>query len=242
MTGSASGGKAAGSERMPRGRRGEGSLNPSAPTRIALLDYGMGNLRSAQKALEHVGALVERTPDHDAIRAADGLVLPGDGAFPHAIRRVRALGLDRLVAERLDQGTPLLGICVGMQLLFEGSEELGGEEGLGLLPGRVVGLDAAALKVPNMGWCPVTWTRESVLSAELPQPCPFYHVHSFAPLPARPEDVVGTAEHGTTFASVVERGRLFGAQFHPEKSGADGLRLLRSFVEHCAALATVRAA
>jgi glutamine amidotransferase len=209
---------------------------------MALLDYGMGNLRSAEKALEHVGAVVDRTSDPATIRAADGLVLPGDGAFPRAIQRVRALGLDRLVAERLDQGVPVLGICVGMQLLFEGSDELGGEEGLALLEGRVVGLDAPGLKVPNIGWNPVTWRRESVLSAELPQPCAFYHVHSFAPLPARVEDVVGTAEYGTTFASVVQRGRLFGAQFHPEKSGGDGLRLLRNFVEHCAAPAVARAA
>ncbi len=210
--------------------------------RIALLDYGMGNLRSAQKALEHVGAQVDRTADLATIRAADGVVLPGDGAFPHAIQRVRALGLDGLLAERLERGTPVLGICVGMQLLFEGSEELGGEEGLGLLRGRVVGLDAPGLKVPNIGWSPVTWRRDSLLSSELPQPCPFYHVHSFAPKPAQPEDVVGTAEHGTTFASVVQRGALFGAQFHPEKSGGDGLRLLGNFVEHCATSALARAA
>jgi glutamine amidotransferase len=210
--------------------------------RLALLDYGMGNLRSAEKALEHVGARVERTAAAAAIRAADGLVLPGDGAFPRAVQRVRGLELDALVEERLAAGVPLLGICVGMQLLFEGSEELGGAEGLGILPGPVAALDAPGLKVPHIGWSPVTWRRPSALAEGLPQPCPMYHVHSFAPVPAREDDVVGTAEYGTRFASVVERGRVAGVQFHPEKSGRDGLRLLRNWVERCRAAAVAEAA
>jgi glutamine amidotransferase len=204
----------------------------SAP-RLALLDYGMGNMRSAEKALERVGARVERTVDLSVARGADGLVLPGDGAFPRAMQRVRALGFDRVLAERLDAGVPVLGICVGMQLLFEGSDELGGAEGLGLLPGRVVALDAPGLKVPHIGWSPVTWRPGSTLALGLPQPCPMYHVHSYAPVPERAEDVAGTADYGTRFASVVERGRLAGVQFHPEKSGADGLGLLGNFVARC---------
>ena len=213
----------------------------SAP-RLALLDYGMGNMRSAEKALEHLGAEVDRTTDTALASRADGLVLPGDGAFPRAARRVRELGFDVLVAERLAAGVPVLGICVGMQLLFEGSDELGGAEGLGVLPGRVVALDAPGLRVPHIGWSAVRWERAAALTAGLPQPTPMYHVHSFAPVPGRAEDVVGTAEHGARFASVVEHGRLAGTQFHPEKSGPDGLRLLGNFVELCRASAAHEAA
>ena len=203
--------------------------------RLALLDYGMGNLRSAEKALDHVGARVERTADLPVARTADGLVLPGDGAFPRAMQRVRALGFDSVLSERLEAGVPVLGICVGMQLLFDGSDELGGAEGLGLLPGRVVALDAPGLKVPHIGWSPVTWRPGTALGEGLPQTCPMYHVHSYAPAPEREEDVAGTAEYGRTFATVVERGRLAGVQFHPEKSGADGLALLANFVARCRA-------
>jgi glutamine amidotransferase len=203
-------------------------------TRIAILDYGMGNLRSAEKAVEHVGAQVSPTRDHEAIRAADGVLLPGVGAFPKAIGEVRRLGFDGLLRERVESGVPVLGICLGMQLLFEGSTELGGAEGLGLLEGRVEELAANGLKVPQIGWNPVSWQRESDLRDDLPQPCAFYHVHSFAPRPARAEDVVGTASYGAEFASAVARPPLYGVQFHPEKSGPDGLRLLRNFVRACA--------
>jgi imidazole glycerol-phosphate synthase subunit HisH len=203
-------------------------------TRIAILDYGMGNLRSAEKAVEHVGAQVSPTRDHEAIRAADGVLLPGVGAFPKAIGEVRRLGFDGLLRERVESGVPVLGICLGMQLLFEGSTELGGAEGLGLLEGRVEELAANGLKVPQIGWNPVSWQRESDLRDHLPQPCAFYHVHSFAPRPARAEDVVGTASYGAEFASAVARPPLYGVQFHPEKSGPDGLRLLRNFVRACA--------
>jgi len=212
------------------------------PARIALLDYGMGNVRSAEKALEHVGAVVARTSGHEAVRAADGVVLPGDGAFPEAMRRIRALGLDAVLRERRHAGVPVLGICVGMQVLFDGSEELGGAEGLGLLPGRVVALEATGLKVPHMGWNPVRLRRQARIVAGLPNPAPFYHVHSFAPVAGRAEDVVGTAVYGAEFVSIVERGGLFGAQFHPEKSGPDGLALLRNFVAACLAPAGLEAA
>jgi imidazole glycerol-phosphate synthase subunit HisH len=204
-------------------------------TSVAVLDYGMGNLRSAEKALEHVGAEVSVTRDHDEIRAADGVVLPGVGAFPKAMEEVRRLGFDELLRERVDAGVPTLGICLGMQLLFEGSTELGGSEGIGLLDGQVDALAANGLKVPQIGWNPVSWRRESELGEGLPQPCAFYHVHSFAPRPAREEDVVGTATYGAEFASAVARPPLYGVQFHPEKSGPDGLRLLRNFVRAGAA-------
>jgi glutamine amidotransferase len=204
-------------------------------TRVAILDYGMGNLRSAEKALEHVGAEAPVTRDHDAIRAADGIVLPGVGAFPKAMEAVRRLGFDELLRERVEAGVPVLGICLGMQLLFEGTTELGGAEGIGLIGGQVDQLAANGLKVPQIGWNPVSWRRESELGEGLPQPCAFYHVHSFAPRPAREEDVVGTAEYGAEFASVVARPPLYGVQFHPEKSGPDGLRLIGNFVRACAA-------
>ena len=203
-------------------------------TRIAILDYGMGNLRSAEKALEQVGAAVEVTRDQRSIEAADGIVLPGVGAFPRAMEEVRRLGFDALLPERLEAGVPVLGICLGMQLLFEGSTELGGAEGLGLLEGRVDALDAGGLKVPQIGWNPVSWRRETPLRQDLPDPCPFYHVHSFAPRPVREEDVAGTAVYGGEFVSVVQRPPLYGVQFHPEKSGPDGLRLLGSFERVCA--------
>jgi glutamine amidotransferase len=206
-------------------------------TAIAILDYGMGNLRSVEKALEHVGARPEVTRDHGRVRAADGIVLPGVGAFPKAMEAVRRLGLDELLRERVEAGVPAIGVCLGMQLLFESTTELGGAEGIGLLEGRVEGLDAPGLKVPQIGWNPVAWTRRDALNADLPAPCAFYHVHSFAPKPASEEDVLGTAEYGGEFVSAVSRPPLYGVQFHPEKSGPHGLRLLGNFVRSCVALA-----
>jgi glutamine amidotransferase len=197
---------------------------------IAILDYGMGNLRSAEKALERVGAQVELTRDPERIRAADGLVLPGVGAFPKAMQAVRALGFDDLMREHVEAGKPALGICLGMQLLFESSSELGGAEGLGLLEGEVAALDAPGLKVPHIGWNEVGWANGSPLHDGLPSPAAFYHVHSFAPRAAREGDVIGWSTYGSRFPSVVGSGRVFGVQFHPEKSGPDGLALLRNFV------------
>jgi glutamine amidotransferase len=204
-------------------------------TALAILDYGMGNLRSAEKALERVGAAAAVTRDHDAIRAADGVVLPGVGAFPRAMEAVRRLGFADLLRERVEAGAPVLGICLGMQLLFERSSELGGAEGIGLLEGEVRELDAVGLKVPQIGWSPVAWRRSSDLNEGLPDPCAFYHVHSFAPRPAL-EDVLGTAVYGAEFASAVARPPVYGVQFHPEKSGPHGLRLLGNFVRVCAAV------
>jgi glutamine amidotransferase len=203
-------------------------------TAIAILDYGMGNLRSAEKALEHVGASVVVTRDGSEIRDAAGVVLPGVGAFPRAMEEVRRLGFDELLRERLHAGVPVLGICLGMQLLFERSSELGGADGIGLLEGSVEGLSANGLKVPQIGWNPVSWRHQDGLNDGLPEPCAFYHVHSFAPRPAREEDVIGTAVYGAEFASAVARPPLYGVQFHPEKSGPDGLRLLENFVRTCA--------
>lgn len=206
--------------------------------RIALLDYGMGNLRSAEKALERVGANVERTSDAEAASGADGLVLPGVGAFPEAMRRLTAQGFDELCRDWASAGRPLLGICLGMQLLFKSSTENEGAEGLGVLEGDVRELDAPGLKVPHIGWEPVRWERPSRFAGDRDEPeTPFYFVHSLAAHPERLDDVVGTAEWGERFVAVVERGSIMGAQFHPEKSSAAGLRLLQNFVEACAPVA-----
>lgn len=198
--------------------------------KVAVLNYGMGNLTSATMALEHVGADVQLTSDHELVRVADAVVLPGVGAFPKAMEAVRRLGLDELVRERRDAGVPILGICLGMQLLFESSTELGGAEGIGLLAGSVLPLDAAGLKVPQIGWNEVAWRPEKQLGKGLGPKSPMYHVHSYAVTPEDPSVIAGTATYGNEFVSAVEDGNLFGVQFHPEKSSRDGLALLRNFV------------
>ena len=200
---------------------------------LAILDYGMGNLRSVEKALERVGANAEITHDPAQIRAADGLILPGVGAFPRAMERLREPGLDELVRERLDAGVPVLGICLGMQLLFDASVEGAGAEGLGVMAGPVEPLAADGLKVPHIGWSPVRWERASRLTEGLEGETPLYFVHSFTPRPQSPDEVLGTAAHGERFACAVERAPLYGVQFHPEKSSRDGLSLLRNFVVAC---------
>jgi imidazole glycerol-phosphate synthase subunit HisH len=202
-------------------------------TRIAILDYGMGNLRSVEKALEHVGVTALVTSEASEVRAADGVILPGVGAFPRAMERIRELRLDELIAERREEGVPILGICLGLQLLFESSSELGGADGLGLLEGPVGELQADGLKVPHIGWEPVRWERESRLTDGIPSETPFYFVHSFAPRPASGEDVLGTAAYGERFACAVEHPPLYGVQFHPEKSSSAGLRLLSNFTSIC---------
>ena len=197
--------------------------------RVAVLDYGMGNLRSVEKAFEHVGVGADVTNDHECIRAADGVVLPGVGAFPRAMERIRALRLDEAICERLDAGVPVLGICLGLQLLFESSTEMGGDSGLGLIPGHVDRLDTGGLKLPQIGWNSVEWRRESALTEGLPDRCAMYHVHTYAPRPEDPDVVLGTARYGEEFVTAVEHGRVAGVQFHPEKSGPHGLALLAGF-------------
>jgi len=206
------------------------------PVEIAVLDYGMGNRRSVEKALAHVGARASITSDHDQLRHAAGLVLPGVGAFPRAMENLRALGLDELLRERISGGTPVLGVCLGMQLAFDFSEELGGAAGLGIVPGEVRALRAGALKLPHIGWNDVEFARlKSPLVAALPPRCAFYHVHSYVAVPASERDVLGTADYGERFVTAVEHGSFYGVQFHPEKSSAAGLRLLANFARICIA-------
>jgi imidazole glycerol-phosphate synthase subunit HisH len=203
---------------------------------IAILDYGMGNLRSVEKALERIGADPAVTSDHDTIGNADGVILPGVGAFPKAMRNLRELELDIAIGDRLAAGVPTLGICLGLQLLFEASSENDGAWGLGLLQGRVDRLPAPGLKVPHIGWNTVSWNKQSRLTAGLPDDCSFYFVHSFAPLVTSEDDLLGTAVYGERFACAVEREPLYGVQFHPEKSSTHGLKLLENFAGICAAV------
>jgi glutamine amidotransferase len=204
--------------------------------RICVLDYGMGNLRSVEKALERVGAQAEITTDAERARDADGVVLPGVGAFPKAMERVRELAFDRLIAERVAASRPLLGICLGMQLLFERSTELGGAAGLGVFSGEVHELEAAGLKLPHIGWEPLRWEGSSELTLGIESETPFYFVHSFAPYGVDDGDVLGTAEHGERFVCAVGRRAVWGFQCHPEKSSDAGLRLYENFVRVCAAV------
>lgn len=195
---------------------------------IAVLDYGIGNLRSAQKALQHVGADARLTADPALIADAAGVVLPGVGAFGRCMEAVRRTGLDDVAVSVVEAGTPFLGICVGMQLLYDESEESPGVAGLGLLPGVVRRL-SDGVKRPQMQWNVLERTRPSDLLAGLESPTWVYFVHSYAA--DDPDHVVATCDYGGPVVAAVERGPIWATQFHPEKSGANGLQLLANFVE-----------
>ncbi|MFY1616744.1 imidazole glycerol phosphate synthase subunit HisH [Micromonospora sp. WMMD736] len=200
---------------------------------VVVLDYGSGNLRSAERALEAAGASVRVTDDLAAAAAADGLVVPGVGAYAACMAGIEAIGAGPVIAERVAAGRPVLGICVGMQVLFEYGEEHGVvAKGLGLLPGGVTRL--AAHRLPHMGWNTVRAPRGSVLFAGLPTQSRFYFVHSYAMGdPAALSGagaLVTTAHHDTDFVAAVERGPLSAAQFHPEKSADTGAALLRNWL------------
>jgi imidazole glycerol-phosphate synthase subunit HisH len=200
-------------------------------TTVAVVDYGMGNRRSVEKALEHVGARALVTRDPAALESADALVVPGVGAFPQGMRNLTALGLDERIRSAAGAGKPVLGICLGMQLLFERSQEHELTDGLGLLAGEVSSLRGAGLRIPHIGWSDVRFERPSPLTAGLPgDGCAFYHVHSLAARPEDPADVIATTEYGERFATIVAHGNVLGVQFHPEKSSGDGLALLSNFV------------
>ncbi len=196
---------------------------------LAIVDYGVGNLRSVQRALERAGAAVEISADPGALGRANGIILPGVGAFGDGMRELEARGLAPALRDLATRGMPLLGICLGMQLLFEESEEMGRTAGLGLLRGRVRRFPAG-LKVPHIGWNQVHRVRPSPLLAGMPQDSYAYFVHSYYVDPADPDVVLATTDYGGGFASVVGQGRLYGLQFHPEKSQEVGLRMLAAFV------------
>jgi glutamine amidotransferase len=201
-------------------------------TLVAVLDYGIGNLRSAQKALQHVGADARLTADPDVIAEADGVVLPGVGAFGRCMEALRDTGLDGLARAAAGDGRPFLGICIGMQLLYEASEEDPDATGLGVLPGVVRRLPDG-VKRPQMQWNTLDVQRPTGLLDGLADPAWVYFVHSYAPEPG--DGVVATCDYGGPVVAAVEQGRVWATQFHPEKSGANGLHILANFVAACAA-------
>ncbi len=202
---------------------------------ITLIDYGGSNLRSVQKAFEAVGTRVSVTNEPDAVARAERLVLPGVGAFGAGMDALRAAGLAEATVAAVNNGTPLLGICLGMQFLFDESEELGRHAGLGLLAGRVVRFDGLAapdgrpLKVPHVGWNELLYDTGHPLLAGVPPGAHAYFVHSYYCAADDPAVVLSRSEYGLSFPAIVGRGRVFGFQFHPEKSQSVGLRLLRNF-------------
>jgi glutamine amidotransferase len=192
---------------------------------IAIVDYGVGNVRSVERALGHVGADPRLTSDADDLERASGIVLPGVGAFAPALARLKERGLGRRIVELARRGKPVLGVCLGYQLLFEESTEHGRHEGLGLLPGRVVEIGTTP-RLPVIGWCRLTQTAPSALWRDVADHSYFYFVHSFAPEAS--SDSIGCTEHAP--AAAAARGNVMGTQFHPEKSGEDGLRLYANFL------------
>ena len=198
---------------------------------LAIVDYGMGNLRSVQKAFERLGQAADVTRDPDRIAAAPGVILPGVGAFGACMTNLATFGLIEPVRHVLAAGRPFLGICLGMQLLFEESEEFGPVAGLGVLPGRIVRFaPAAGRKVPHMGWNTLRVVRRAPQLAGIADEAYAYFVHSYYAIPADPAVVATTTPYGPEFASSVVREHVFACQFHPEKSQQVGLRLLENFV------------
>jgi glutamine amidotransferase len=199
-------------------------------TKIIIVDYGVGNFRNVQKAFEAVGAAAEISDSAEAVAQADAVVLPGVGAFGDAMRHLQERGLDAPVLEAARAGKPLLGICVGLQLLFDESEEMGHHRGLGLLPGKVIRFPQG-LTVPHMGWNQIEPAREHPLLNEIRRGDFAYFAHSYHAAPVNSGDVVAYTDYGQPFASVVARDNICAIQFHPEKSQQVGLRILKNFVE-----------
>jgi len=204
---------------------------------IAIIDYEAGNLTSVQRALDHLGAPCAVTQDTAQIARAERVIFPGVGAAGAAMASLKRLGLDKALRQALDAGKPVLGICLGTQIIFELSEEDGGTRCLGILTGQTIRFPAGladargvALKIPHMGWNRVRWTRAHPVFRGLPAEAEFYFVHSYHPAPGRQEEVVGTTEYGYPFVSALARGNLVAVQFHPEKSGRPGLKILENFL------------
>lgn len=196
--------------------------------KVIVIDYGMGNLHSVQKALSYVGAQPVLSQDAQQIENAEKLILPGVGAFGDAMAELKRLGLADAVCRAARKGTPLLGICLGMQLLFDKSDEGGAQQGLGLIPGAVTKFDIQE-KVPHMGWNSVQ-NKDGVLFAGLPEEFSVYFVHSYCAQQVESPYAAGLTEYGVPFVCAVHRGNVFGCQFHPEKSGDNGMRILCNFL------------
>lgn len=202
---------------------------------IAIIDYGMGNLRSVHKGFEKVGVEAAVVSDPALVGRARGVVLPGVGAFADAMANLRGAGMVDAIRRAVEEGKPFLGICLGQQLLFEASEEWGYTEGLAIFPGQVRRLPEN-LKVPHMGWNQIEIVRPDPLLEGIPDRSSFYFVHSYAVEPAQEEIALALTGYGVHFASIVGKGKVYGIQFHPEKSSVLGLKILENFgrvVETC---------
>ena len=200
---------------------------------IAIVDYGVGNLFSLARSFAAIGVEVEITADPEKLRSADKILLPGVGAFGDAADKLRVTGLDKVVIEQANAGKPLMGICLGMQLLFDEGLEYGCHKGLGLIPGRVISISEVipqGLKIPHMGWNGLNFQKESPLLSKIKDGDCVYFVHSFCAVDCD-DAVVATAEYGAPVTAAVQKGNVFGCQFHPEKSGTVGLNILRAFAE-----------
>lgn len=201
---------------------------------VAIINYGVGNLASVRRALEDLGATPSIVSAPAALAQVDRIVLPGVGAFAEGMKRLSEGGWVPALREAGGRGTPLLGICLGMQLLGTGSDEGDGAEGLDLIPGRVQRLDSlgCTLRIPHVGWNEVAYRRSDRLFGDIPDGSDFYFVHSYALAPDRDEDVLATTPYGCDIVTAVRRRHVFGCQFHPEKSSRAGRQLLRNFLEH----------
>jgi glutamine amidotransferase len=211
-------------------RRSRRPIDEGQPvTRIAVLDYDSGNLHSVSRALATAGGDVHVTSDPVEVADAAALVIPGVGHFGQCVRALRTRGLDAAVKDFVGTGRPVFGVCVGMQILFEASDE-DLEPGLAVLPGRVRRL-SGTVKVPHIGWNQVAWNDRHPYLDGIADDAWFYFVHSYATDPGEPTPALGVTEHGSSFASAVTDGNVFATQFHPEKSGVPGLRLYANFVK-----------
>jgi imidazole glycerol-phosphate synthase subunit HisH len=202
---------------------------PAATIRI--IDYGMGNLRSVEKAVTAIGGRPEISGDPDVVRKSQGLILPGVGAFGDGMAVLRRNGLDEAIHEAARAGTPLLGLCLGLQMLFNESEEFGKHRGLGLIPGKVLRFQGSDLRVPHVGWNQVESVKADPLLENIPEGSYFYFVHSYYVVPDNSGDALAWTEYGERFCSMARRGSVWGAQFHPEKSQEAGKQLLCNFLK-----------
>lgn len=211
----------------------------AGPSTTLIVDYGMGNLRSVEKTLEAVGASPVISSDPEAVRAAERIVLPGVGAFGDAMENLRGSGLASALLDAVEAGAPLLGLCLGLQLLFTESDEFGRHQGLDLIPGRVRRFDDPGLRVPHVGWNQIESIRADPLLQGLKDGDYLYFVHSYYVVPADSASVLAWTSYGRPFCSIARRGNVWGAQFHPEKSQSTGRTLLRNFLRIGTAAPTV---